>query len=170
VGSEAGRFTALGYGVIRPRRGDALPLRLVTIARELEEVIRRHDPTEASIEETFQGRDPKAALRLGEGRGAVLLVLARAGLGITGYANNVVKRAVTGAGRAEKDRVAAMVTRMLAIEEPPETFDATDALALALCHLQRGALAGVGAGGPSLRVQDAVRRAREADTRLKRKP
>jgi crossover junction endodeoxyribonuclease RuvC len=142
--------------------------RLAHIASGLRAVLAEHAPTEAAMEEAFHGRDPRAALRLGEARGAALVVLAEGGLEVAGYANNVVKRAVTGAGRADKERVAAMVSRLLGLREPPETLDATDALALALCHLQRRALGGLGGGGPSPRVEAAVRRARETEALRRR--
>lgn len=165
VERAGGRIRCVEHGVVRARREDPMARRLVTIAAGLREAIARLRPDEAAIEEAFTGRDARAALRLGEGRGAVLLVLAEAELPVTGYANNVVKRSVTGAGRAAKERVAAMICRMLALEAAPATWDATDALALAVCHLQRGALSELGAGGPSPRVQEAVRRARTRNPR-----
>jgi crossover junction endodeoxyribonuclease RuvC len=170
VESRGRGFACLGHGVVRPRRQDPMPLRLAAIAVELRAIIARHAPAEAAMEEAFHGRDARAALRLGEGRGAILLVLAEAGLPVTGYANNVVKRAVTGAGRAAKEHVAAVVSRLLALDVPPATLDATDALALGLCHLQRGAQAGLEATGPSERVRQAVKRAREADRRPRGNP
>lgn len=159
---ERGRsLAALGHGVLRAEAGAALPVRLASLARALREVVERLEPTEAAIEETFHGRGARAALSLGEGRGAAIVVVAEAGIPVTGYANNVVKRAVTGAGRASKERVQAMVIRLLGLEEVPETLDASDALALALCHLQRPRLGGGGATerGVHPRIAAAVRAA-----------
>jgi crossover junction endodeoxyribonuclease RuvC len=158
VAQEGPRGRALDYGVLRADPRQELPQRLVELARGLRSVIADHRPHEAAIEEAFHGRDARAALRLGEGRGAILLVLAEAGLSVTGYANNVVKRALTGAGRASKERVAAMVTRLLGLEAPPDRADASDALALALCHLQRGAI-GTESGGIPPRLAEAIRAA-----------
>lgn len=170
VSREGARYRCHAHGVIRPRRTDPMPARLAAIAAGLREVIADHAPTEAAMEEAFHGRDARAALRLGEGRGAVLLVLAEADLPVAGYANNVVKRAVTGAGRATKERVAAMVCRLLTLDAPPATLDASDALALALCHLQRSAAPGREGAGPSARVREAIRRAREVDRPRRRNP
>jgi crossover junction endodeoxyribonuclease RuvC len=148
VVEEAGREKrALAYGVLKADPKLSLDRRLAILARGIREVLREHEPHEASIEEAFHGRDARAALKLGEARGAILLVVAEAGLPVTGYANNVVKSAVTGAGRAPKEQVRSMVVRILGLAEPPERLDASDALALALCHLQRRRLGAGGAGG-----------------------
>lgn len=167
-------LTCRGHGVLRASARIALPERLVLLAKGLREVIAAHAPKEASVEEAFHGRDARAALRLGEGRGAIMLVLAEAGLPITGYANNVVKRAVTGSGRASKERVLALVRRLLQLEEEPATLDASDALALALCHLQRpqpdGACGVASDGGLPPRLADAIREAKRRDrTRTRRR-
>lgn len=166
----------LGHGVLRAPPRDDLPTRLGVLAGGLREVVRTHHPTEAAIEETFHGRSARAALSLGEGRGAAIVVVAEAGLPVTGYANNVVKRAVTGAGRAGKERVQAMVMRLLGLRERPETLDASDALALALCHLQQagpgvlGACARTPAGraGISPRIAAALRAADRTGRRPRR--
>jgi crossover junction endodeoxyribonuclease RuvC len=151
---------ALGHGVLRADPRLPMAARLAGLCRGLREVIRAHAPAEAALEEAFHGRNARAALSLGEGRGAVLAVLGEAGLAVTGYANNVVKRAVAGGGRATKDRVQVMVVRTLGLGEEPETLDASDALALALCHHQRRGLAGRDGGGLPPRLAEAIRRAR----------
>jgi len=160
IEADGPRLIAHGHGVLKANPRSALPDRLAVIARGLREVIQTYHPEVAAVEEAFYGRDARATLRLGEGRGATLLVLSEAGLGITGYANNVVKRAVTGGGRATKERVRAMVVRMLGLAEVPESLDASDALAVALCHHQRTGPGGLGGEGPSPRIQEAIRRAR----------
>lgn len=167
VVEERGRdLGVLGHGVLRADPAKALPFRLGVLARGLREVVTRLQPTEAAIEETFHGRSARAALSLGEARGAAIVVVAEAGIPVTGYANNVVKRAVTGAGRATKERVQAMVVRLLGLEEAPETADASDALALALCHLQRPRLAGGGTGaGLPPRIAAALRAAKQGGRR-----
>ena len=149
-------FEVLGHGVLRANPRQDLPTRLGVLAGGLRKVVEAHHPTEAAIEETFHGRSARAALSLGEGRGAAIVVVAEAGIPVTGYANNVVKRAVTGAGRAGKERVQAMVMRLLGLEERPETMDASDALALALCHLQQvGHLQAIAPGAPGARGASA---------------
>ena len=148
----------LGHGVLRANARDPVDKRLAVIASGLRKVIEAHRPAEAAIEEAFYGRDARAAQRLGEGRGALLLVLAEAGLPISHYTNNVVKKAVTGAGRATKEQVYAMLSRILHLEAAPETLDATDALAIALCHHQRRGVPGAETGLPP-RLAEALRKA-----------
>ncbi len=155
-------FVALGHGVLAPHAKAPLATRLARIAAGLREVVREYAPTEAAIEEAFHGRDARAALKLGEARGAALVVVAEAGVEATGYANNVVKRAVAGAGRATKEQVQAMVVRLLGLRTAPEALDASDALALAICHLLGRGDAGRGVDGPSARIREAIRRAERA--------
>jgi crossover junction endodeoxyribonuclease RuvC len=162
-------LVSLGHGVLRAREREPLPTRLRTLAAGLREVIATHEPTEVAIEDAFYGRDPRAALRLGEGRGMILLLAAEADLAITSYTNNVVKRAVAGGGRASKERVRHMVVRLLGLETAPEPLDVSDALAMAICHLQRHALPGLGDTGLAPRVADAIRRARAGDRRTARR-
>ena len=173
VVEQQGRaYVALGHGVLRANPRTDLPARLGILAGGLRKVVEAHRPTEAAIEETFHGRSARAALSLGEGRGAAIVVVAEAGIPVTGYANNVVKRAVTGAGRAGKERVQAMVMRLLGLTERPETLDASDALALALCHLQQALPNAGGAGaapGMSPRIAAALKAATAADRRARRR-
>jgi crossover junction endodeoxyribonuclease RuvC len=135
-----GRLRAVAAGVVRARERDPIETRLRVVARGLREVVERHRPSEAALEEVFYGRDVRAAVRIGEGRGAALVVLAEAGIPVRGYANNSVKRSVTGSGRAGKTRVLAMVRAILgdvaglADGARGPALDASDALALAICH------------------------------------
>ena len=90
-------------------------------------------PDEAAVEQTFVNRDGAATLKLGQARGIALLVPAKAGLTVAEYAPNAIKKAVVGAGHAEKVQIRAMVRVLL----PRATFDsddAADALAVAICH------------------------------------
>jgi crossover junction endodeoxyribonuclease RuvC len=140
VSTEGRRLVALGYGVVRAPAAAPVDRRLLVLAAGLREVVLRFKPSEAAIEEVFFGRDARAAVRIGEGRGAALVVLAEAGVLVSGYTNNVVKRAVTGAGRAGKERVRTMVRAILALQSLSGPLDASDALALAICrHHARGA-------------------------------
>jgi crossover junction endodeoxyribonuclease RuvC len=159
VEGAGGRFQASGHGVLRAPSSAPIADRLHLLAKGLREVVARYRPGEAALEDVFFGKDPHAAVRIGEGRGAALLVLAEAGVPVTGYANNVVKKAVTGGGRADKERVLAMLKRVLGLATRPETLDASDALALALCHHQRRGLHPTG-GDVSPRIAAAIARAR----------
>ena len=114
-----------------------LPLstRLAFIHRELSDLIAEHAPEEGAVEETFVNRDPRSALKLGQARGAALAALAVAGLNVSEYAANLVKKTVVGVGHAEKQQVGMMV-KMLLPASNARTADAADALAVAICHAQ----------------------------------
>jgi crossover junction endodeoxyribonuclease RuvC len=164
-----GRLRSEGAGVVRARAAAPIADRLRAVAAGLREVVARHRPSEAAIEEVFYGRDVRAAVRIGEGRGAALVVLAEAGVPVSGYANNAVKRSVAGSGRAGKERVLAMVRTILGLREWDQAHDASDALALAICHLHSRTRPPRRAGRSSLppRLLAAVRaaQAREDEAR-----
>ena len=150
VAAEGRRLTALGYGVVRAPAAASIDRRLGVLAAGLREVVARFAPAEAAIEEVFFGRDARAAVRIGEGRGAALVVLAEADVPVSGYANNVVKRAVTGAGRAGKERVRTLVRAILCLQGISGPLDASDALALAICrHHVRAAPGAAPAADPT---------------------
>jgi crossover junction endodeoxyribonuclease RuvC len=109
--------------------------RLARIHQELERLIVRHEPHQVAIEEVFYAVNVKSALKLGQVRGVAMLAAAKAGLEVTEYAPLSIKSAVVGYGRAEKTQVQWMVTRLLGLASPPESEDAADALAIAICHL-----------------------------------
>jgi crossover junction endodeoxyribonuclease RuvC len=113
--------------------------RLVVLFRQLGDVIERYRPNEAAVEESFVNKNATSTLRLGVARGVVLLVPAERGVPVAEYSANKVKKAVVGAGHAEKEQVQLMVRRLLpgcAITEP----DAADALAVAICHAHHSAV------------------------------
>ncbi|MDW8479076.1 MAG: crossover junction endodeoxyribonuclease RuvC [Xanthomonadales bacterium] len=114
--------------------------RLRRILQSLEAAIDRHRPTEAAIERVFLARNPDAALKLGQARGAALCALVARAVPVHEYAPMQIKGAVVGAGAAEKHQVQHMVSRLLALPEPPES-DAADALAVAITHAHARALA-----------------------------
>jgi crossover junction endodeoxyribonuclease RuvC len=154
------RLACLGHGVLKADPKRPIDERLLRLAEALRAVIAEHEPDQAAIEEAFYGRDARAAQRIGEGRGALVLVAAEAGLPVAHYANNVVKKAVTGAGRASKQQVRTLIARLLELDAAPEGFDAADALALAVCHHHRRGLPGAAEGGLPPRVARAIERAR----------
>lgn len=159
VEAEGARLTARAFGVLSARANLPVPKRLMLLADGLRRVVAEHRPVAGALEEAFYGRDARAAQRIGEARGAIHLVLAEAGVPVTGYANNVVKKAVAANGRASKTQVMAMVQRILGLADPVTAADAADALALAICHLQQGRLPGA-PPGVSPRIAAAL--AREA--------
>ena len=95
------RLLHLGHGVVNTRESESIALRLVTIERELMAVVEQHKPLIASVEAIFFAKDAQAASKLGHARGVALLVCARAGLEVNEYPPALVKKAVTGNGRAE---------------------------------------------------------------------
>jgi crossover junction endodeoxyribonuclease RuvC len=121
-------------GVIRVSERAELPERLHGIFLGVRAVIAEHQPEAVAIEDIFFARYPQAALMLGHARGVALLAAAEAGLSIAAYPPTVVKRAIVGSGRAEKPQVAQLVGAILGMTELPGV-DATDALAIALTHL-----------------------------------
>lgn len=129
---------------------DAAPLaeRLRALHDQLAAVVRATLPDEAAVEETFVNANAQATLKLGHARAIALLVPALAGLPVSEYAANLVKKTVVGAGHADKRQVAAMV-RVLLPRAEPESADAADALAVAVTHAHHRrarALAGRAAG------------------------
>jgi crossover junction endodeoxyribonuclease RuvC len=134
------RLAHVAHGVIEPDERAPIASRLVVIERELSEVVRAHAPNEASVEALFFAKDAQAAAKLGHARGVALLVCARAGLPIGEYPPARVKRTVAGGGRADKQQVAQMIRVLLGLRDAP-VFDAADALALAVTHLQQMGMA-----------------------------
>ena len=129
-----GGARALAAGVLRPARAAALPQRLAELRADLDELLRRLRPGTVVVERAFSARNVQSALRIGESRGVVLAAAAAAGARVVEIAPASAKRAVAGHGSASKPQVAAMVARLLGPSLPALADDATDALALALCH------------------------------------
>ena len=108
--------------------------RLLSLFDGLSDVVKSYQPTHAAVEQTFVNRDSAGSLKLGQARGIAMLVPAKFGLEVGEYAPNAVKKAVVGVGHADKKQVEHMVLLQL----PGVTLsgsDATDALAIAICHL-----------------------------------
>ena len=136
--------------------GASVPERLCTLHEGLARVIARHAPDEAVVEETFVNCNPESTLKLGLARGVVLLAPALAGLPVHEYAANRIKKALVGAGHADKEQVALMVRHLLpGVGDAPA--DATDALAAAICHAH--------AAGTQARWQPAPQDAAETPAR-----
>lgn len=112
--------------------------RLNTIYDGLSAVIREFTPEQAAVEETFVNQNPASALKLGFARGVVLLAPARAGLVVAEYAPRLVKKSLVGTGAADKDQIRMMIG-VLMPGSNPESEDAADALAVAVCHAHHAA-------------------------------
>jgi crossover junction endodeoxyribonuclease RuvC len=122
------------------RSGSDLPLerRLLTVAAVVEEWIAHHRPDVVAIERVFSQHNVRTVMGTAQASGVVALLAARAGLPVAFHTPSEVKAAVTGTGRAGKEQVTTMVTRLLGLAEAPRPADAADALALAICHIWRG--------------------------------
>jgi len=121
-------------GVIRAQRCLPLEARLLAIARGLRDVIRAHQPEAAAVEQVFHAANTKTALKLAHVRGAALLVAAEAGLEVGEYSPLEVKTSVVGYGRAEKAQVQMMVATLVGLSDSIASEDASDAVAVAICH------------------------------------
>lgn len=130
---ECGRLTHVADGAVATDARLPLAQRLLQLADGLEAVIAAYMPEEAAIEETFVNRNAVSTLRLGQARGIALLVPARAGIPVSEYLPNLVKKTVVGTGHAAKEQVKMMVRVLLPSALTPSA-DAADALAVAICH------------------------------------
>jgi crossover junction endodeoxyribonuclease RuvC len=137
VASEGSRLSHIAHGVIKPPPQQQLASRLHDLYEGLRAVIEEHQPHECAVEETFVNSNARAALALGQARGVALAAAARTGLVVAEYAPTTIKKAVVGAGGADKDQVAFMVRRLLPTAGDV-TADAADALGVALCHAAHG--------------------------------
>ena len=133
------QYRYLGCGCIRPNAGLAFEDRLVFIYDRLTQLLKECPPDAVAVESTFFGKDADAAAKLGQARGVILLAARKAGQPISHYPPAEVKKAVVGHGRATKEQVRFMVCRILSLKEVPKPLDASDALAIALCHLYQPA-------------------------------
>ena len=130
---DGNRLAHVANGIVVSDAAETLAERLSALFDGLSAVIVRHAPAEAAVEETFVNRNPKSTLKLGQARGAVLLAPAQSGLPVAEYPANLIKKALVGTGHADKNQVQTMV-EMLLPGCRPESADAADALAVAICH------------------------------------
>jgi crossover junction endodeoxyribonuclease RuvC len=133
------RLICLTCGAIQVSPRNPMAMRLAAIFERLGQIILEHQPDNVAIEDVFHAINAKSALKLGQVRGVAMLAASSAGLAVAEYAPLTIKSAVVGYGRAEKQQVQHMVTRLLNLAEIPEPPDAADALAIAICHLHTSA-------------------------------
>ncbi len=124
----------IDYGVIKPNQKESLSGRLLTIFKDVSEIISNYKPQIFTIEEVFYGKNVKSAMRLGQARGAAMVAAAAKEIPIYEYSAKKVKQSITGNGNAHKSQVQFMVKAKLKMDHMPEPIDASDALAIALCH------------------------------------
>lgn len=139
----------MGYGIIEVsgsaiimREMDVLKLsskkdsyeRLQIIHHKVVQLIREHKPHEFAIEAPFFGKNVQSMLKLGRAQGVAIAAAMSASLPVTEYSPKKIKQSITGNGNADKERVWKMLQHILSLDEKPQYFDATDALAVAVCH------------------------------------
>ena len=127
------RLSHIANGQVKTDPKAPLAERLVTLDRELTDVILTHRPDSGAVEEVFVNANPQSTLKLGHAQGVCLLALARAGLPVSEYATRLVKKAIVGTGGAEKAQVQAMLGVLLPGVKLAGA-DAADALAVAIAH------------------------------------
>ena len=135
VDTDGRRHRLVVCGVIRAGDAGAFPDRLAVIYRELSTILHDCKAECVAIESLFHAINVRSALKLGHARGVAMLAAVEAGLPVVEYSPAEVKRAVVGYGRAEKTQVQQMIKLLLGLDSVPEPHDASDALAVAICHV-----------------------------------
>jgi crossover junction endodeoxyribonuclease RuvC len=135
VETDGRRHHLVTCGAIAARAGDPFPQRLARIHRELAALLASCRPDCVAVENLFHASNARSALKLGHARGVAILAAVEAGCEVVEYTPAEIKRAVVGYGRAEKQQVQQMVKLLLGLARAPSPFDASDALAVAICHL-----------------------------------
>ena len=140
IDSDGRQHHLVDSGVIRTSPRDPLETRLLAIAATLRECRAAHRPQAVAVEQVFVAVNARTALKLAHVRGVALLIVAEAGLELAEYSPLEVKMSVVGYGRAEKHQVQQMVASLLRLDAVIASEDASDALAIAICHANRAAL------------------------------
>jgi len=127
-----GELKCLGQGVFELPERRPLAERLALLDSQLDQIVREYAPHFFSVEKVFLGKNPDSAFKLGHARGVVLAVAGRHRISVCEYATRSAKKMITGSGAASKEQVQFVIENLLRIRE--SSLDATDALALAVCH------------------------------------
>ena len=130
---ENNRIRYVADGIIKTDSKEDAAERLVKLHKGVCEVIEMYNPDEAAIEKVFLNTNPESSLKLGQGRGVIMLAPALYGISVAEYEPNKIKKAVVGVGHAQKDQVGMMI-RVLLPGCKPKNNDSADALAVAICH------------------------------------
>jgi crossover junction endodeoxyribonuclease RuvC len=134
IESDGRRHQVVGHGVIRTKTAHTLEQRLCTIAQGIRAVLDEHQPQSAAVEGVFYSLNAKTAIKLAHVRGVALLTVAERGVALGEYSPAEIKSCVVGHGRAEKQQVQLMVRNLTGMRGEFETEDASDAVAVAICH------------------------------------
>lgn len=131
---ESGKARLLDAGAIRFPAADDHTLKLRAIFNETMRIIERHHPDELAIEAQFFGKNVQSMLKLGRAQGVAIAAALQRELAVVEYAPKRIKQSITGNGNASKEQVAAMLLSILGLPTLPDSTDATDAIAVAVCH------------------------------------
>lgn len=156
---DAPTLQFVAVGVIKSSPDLPLEQRLLQIDRELRNWINEHKPDVIAIERVFSQHNVRTVMGTAQVAGIALVAAAQSGIKVAMHTPSEVKAAVTGSGRAKKNQVGDMVTRILKLSEMPKPADAADALALAICHIWRG--------GADARMKSAVAKERARIAKLR---
>jgi crossover junction endodeoxyribonuclease RuvC len=138
-GSVGRPLSMLGVGVVQTPADMPTALRLCEIERAVETWLDRHRPDAVAVERVFSQHNVRTVMGTAQASGIAMVAAARRGLPVALHTPSEVKAAVSGSGRADKAQIGVMVTRLLRLDAVPKPADAADALALAICHVWRGA-------------------------------
>jgi crossover junction endodeoxyribonuclease RuvC len=144
-GAPGRALSMVRVGVIKTSAAEDIAARLLAIETQVEAWLDADRPDAVAVERVFSQQNVRTVMGTAQAGAVAIVCAARRGLPVALYTPSEVKAAVTGSGRADKDQVTAMVTRLLRVTDPPRPADAADALALAICHIWRG-------GGTRLRL------------------
>lgn len=154
VGVVEGRIGSplqmVAAGVLRSPAAEPIHRRLLAIDEQVEQWLEEYAPDSVAVERMFAQEGVRTIMGTAQAAGVAMVAAARRGLPVAMHTPSEVKAAITGDGRAQKEQVAAMVVRVLKLAEAPKPVDATDALALAICHIWRG--------GAADRIAEAMQR------------
>jgi crossover junction endodeoxyribonuclease RuvC len=137
-GDPGRRLALVATGVVNTSAGDEIGLRLLALEQQFERWLTDYQPDAVAVERVFSQHNVRTVMGTAQAGAVAIVCAARRGLPVALHTPSEVKAAVTGSGRADKAQVTLMVTRLLAMSDPPRPADAADALALAICHLWRG--------------------------------
>jgi crossover junction endodeoxyribonuclease RuvC len=138
-GDPGRRLAMVATGVVGTSAADDIGPRLLALERQVERWLTDYRPDAVAVERVFSQHNVRTVMGTAQAGAVAIVCAARRGLPVALHTPSEVKAAVTGSGRADKAQVTHMVTRLLAMTDPPRPADSADALALAICHLWRGA-------------------------------
>ncbi len=140
IDGRGSKYELVEFGTVKSNPKEQFSKRLLNIYNGIAEIVVKHSPDVLSVEDTFYAVNVGVALKLGQVRGTMLLLAEQYGIDVAEYAPRLVKQTVVGYGNAEKHQVQEMVRLLLGLKAAPKPFDASDALAIAICHFHHAGL------------------------------